>query len=156
MEAERQLNIFAQQLLETLRRDLRPWLGDAVTQRVDSARYVPGPAQADALAAVIDTAVRDATNRLEVLLGTDIDAQRSTPLAEIRTAVAPVTRTLLDLGFAPHAPAESPPSGLADDVFGFGPASLAEISPDAHERGLEWGAAKAFVHLARRRREGQR
>jgi hypothetical protein len=43
-----------------------------------------------------------------------------------------------------------------EDVYGLGPASFADIDPSVHEPGVAWGAAKAYVHLARRRAEGRR
>jgi putative CocE/NonD family hydrolase len=43
-----------------------------------------------------------------------------------------------------------------DDAYDLGPASFADIDPSLHEPGLMWGAAKAHVHLARRRAEGLR
>ena len=43
-----------------------------------------------------------------------------------------------------------------DDVYDLVPASFAEVDPELHEPGLVWGAAKAHVHLARRRSEGAR
>ncbi len=39
-----------------------------------------------------------------------------------------------------------------DDVYDLMPASFADIDPALAEPGLVWGAAKAHVHLARRRR----
>ena len=43
-----------------------------------------------------------------------------------------------------------------DDVYDLAPASFADVDPALHEPGLVWGAAKAHVHLARRRRDGRR
>jgi hypothetical protein len=42
-----------------------------------------------------------------------------------------------------------------EDVHGLAPAAFEDISPDLRGPGIEWGAAKAFVHLRRRRAEGQ-
>jgi hypothetical protein len=38
-----------------------------------------------------------------------------------------------------------------DDAYDLSPASFADVDPALHEPGLAWGAAKAYVHLARRR-----
>ncbi len=43
-----------------------------------------------------------------------------------------------------------------DDHYDLTPGSFADIDPGLAEPGLAWGAAKAHVHLARRRRAGQR
>jgi len=45
---------------------------------------------------------------------------------------------------------------LPDDVYDLAPAAFADVAPELHEPGLVWGAAKAHVVLARRRREGRR
>ena len=54
--------------------------------------------------------------------------------------VAPVARD-------PFAQRQTP-----DDAYDLTPASFADIDPGLAEPGLVWGAAKAHVHLARRRR----
>jgi hypothetical protein len=41
-------------------------------------------------------------------------------------------------------------------VYDLSPAAFADLDPSLREPGLTWGAAKAHVHLARRRREGLR
>jgi hypothetical protein len=38
-----------------------------------------------------------------------------------------------------------------DDDYDLTPAAFADVDPAHHEPGLVWGAAKAHVHLARRR-----
>ena len=43
-----------------------------------------------------------------------------------------------------------------DDVYDLAPATFDDVSPDLHDPGLRWGAAKAHVHLKRRRAAGQR
>ena len=43
-----------------------------------------------------------------------------------------------------------------DDLYDLTPGSFRDLDPALHEPGLEWGAAKAHVHLARRRAAGQR
>ncbi len=40
-----------------------------------------------------------------------------------------------------------------DDVYDLAPASFADLAPELHDLGISWGAAKAHVHLQRRRRE---
>ena len=46
-------------------------------------------------------------------------------------------------------------SSFPDDVYGLVPATWADVDPSLHEIGITWGAAKAFVHKARRRDEGR-
>jgi hypothetical protein len=58
----------------------------------------------------------------------------------VEAGVAPVRRD-------PHAERLFP-----DDVYDLAPAAFADLDPSVHEPGLVWGAAKAHVVLARRRR----
>jgi hypothetical protein len=96
------------------------------------------------------------SGEVRLLLETDIDAQSTTPLSVIRRAVGPMTEVLRAQGIG------EPPRDLdarrlhPDDVYDLAPASFAEIHPDLHLPGLSWGAAKAHVHLSRRRAEGVR
>jgi hypothetical protein len=90
------------------------------------------------------------------LLVTDIDSQTTTPLAVLRGATRYATHALADLGVPPVERDEFSRRAFPDDVQGLSPASFAEVDPALHEPGLIWGAAKAHVHLARRRNEGRR
>ncbi len=86
----------------------------------------------------------------------DIEDQRTTPLELLRTGVIYPTQVLSALGVPPVARDEFTERAFRDDVYGLSPASFAEVDESLREPGLRWGAAKAFVHLARRRGEGQR
>jgi hypothetical protein len=112
-----------------------------------------------ALAARIDDAGRAAqaegAARARQLLGTDIDAQAGNPLSVLRGLVGHATAVLAAAGAHPVARDEFSEHNFPDDVYDLTPASFAEIDPSLHEPGLVWGAAKAHVHLARRRREGR-
>ena len=90
------------------------------------------------------------------LLRTDIDHQRVPPLSVLRDAVRHPTRVLADAGVPPIVRDETEERLLPDDHYGLAPANFADIDPRLHEPGMAWGAAKAFVHLARRRAEGKR
>ena len=94
--------------------------------------------------------------RLRTLLAADIDAQRTNPLAVIRSATTEPTEVLRAAGVAPRARDEQSRSHFPDDDYGLVPASFADLDPALHEPGLMWGAAKAHVHLRRRRAEGKR
>jgi hypothetical protein len=126
---------------------------------------------ADALAGALDAALpgwvdrsvrgvlaaRDeAMPRLRALLATDIDDQRTNPLAILRSLVPHLTAVLRSAGARPVARDEFAVRNFPDDVYDLTPASFADVDPALHDPGLSWGAAKAHVHLARRRREGRR
>ncbi len=75
----------------------------------------------------IERAVQAVRVGLHDLVVTDVDAQRTTPLTIVRGALLPFGDPL-------------PP-----------PAALGELSEEAGEAGIMWGAAKAHLHLSRRR-----
>jgi hypothetical protein len=94
--------------------------------------------------------------RVRTLLETDIDEQRTNPLAVLRSLVGHPTAVLREAGAQPVARDDFKQRAFPDDVYDLSPASFAEVDPLLHEPGLAWGAAKAYVHLSRRRREGRR
>jgi hypothetical protein len=88
---------------------------------------------------------------LERVLTADVDAGAGSPLAVIRAATGGVTRLLVDSGAVVPRRDEFDVRTFPDDLFGFGPAAFTDIDPALHEPGLVWGAARAHVHLRRRR-----
>ena len=114
----------------------------------------------DAVAARIEEAGRaardDGAPRVRALLATDVDSQAGNPLAVLRSLVPHATGVLASAGARPATRDEFSVRNFPDDVYDLTPASFADVDPALHEPGLLWGAAKAHVHLARRRREGQR
>ncbi|HEX7131717.1 MAG TPA: hypothetical protein VF228_04045 [Iamia sp.] len=94
--------------------------------------------------------------RVRALLERDVDDQPTGPLALLRTATAHPTTVLRAAGVPPVRRDEVAARLHPDDVYDLSPASFADVHPDLHEPGLTWGAAKAHVVLARRRREGRR
>ncbi|HEY6697637.1 MAG TPA: hypothetical protein VIZ67_05385 [Acidimicrobiales bacterium] len=119
-----------------------------------------GIAVDDALAARVGDAGRaariDGGRRVRALLSTDIDAQAGNPLAVLRSLVPHATTVLEAAGARPVTRDEFSVRNFPDDVYDLAPASFADVDTALHEPGLAWGAAKAHVHLARRRREGKR
>ena len=93
---------------------------------------------------------------VRALLLTDIDEQRTSPLALVRGAVRYPTAVLEQAGVPPVERDPFTVRQFPDDPYDLTPASFADLDPALHEPGLTWGAAKAHVHLARRRREGRR
>ena len=120
------------------------WAG-ALPEEVAAAARVAGEA-----------AVAEVGPQMRELLGRDVDAQATGPLAVLRAATVHPTRVLRAAGVPP---VERDPVAVRihpDDVYDLGPAAFADVHPDLQETGLTWGAAKAHVILARRRREGLR
>ena len=101
-------------------------------------------------------AAADVGDRVHALLALDIDEQRTGPLALVRQAVPYPTEVLRAAGVPPVARDEFATRQFPDDVYDLAPVSFGELDPDLQEIGLVWGAAKAHVHLARRRADGRR
>lgn len=85
------------------------------------------PGEADGDEAAIALAVETARGGLTDLVVGDVDAQRTTPLTVLRGALLP----------------------FGDRVSA--PASLGDLGEEAGQAGIVWGAAKAHLHLSRRR-----
>ena len=131
-----------------------PWLIGSV-RRVAAAQGLAG---GDRLLLVAEAAANqakaDVLPRIRELLATDIDEQTTTPLALLREAVGPATTALADVGAAPVPRDPFAVRAFPEDLYGLAPATFEDIAPELKGPGLEWGAAKAFVHLRRRRAEG--
>lgn len=98
-----------------------------------------------------EAAAGEACRVLRRMADTDVDGQRTTPLAAVRASAAPVTALLREAGLPePAARAGVPPEASADP-FGLAPPSWAAVDPELAELALVWGAAKAAAHLARHR-----
>ena len=147
---------YAAVLADGIDQALPGWVERSVERLLLAYRGVVEPAERVA-AAKAGAAARDAVApRVRRVLLTDIDAQMVSPLAVVRTAVAFPTEVLHGAGVPPVVRDEFVERQFPDDVYDLSPASFADVDPALHEPGMTWGAAKAHVHLARRRREGQR
>lgn len=141
---EDRLAEIAAELARLLRERVPGWL----RRRAES--IVPGidPGRLEATLAATMEALGPELDRI---LSADVDAGAGTPLAAVRAATGDVTRLLVDCGAAVPARDAFDARAFPDDLFGFGPAAFADIDPRLHEPGLRWGAARAHVHLRRRR-----
>jgi hypothetical protein len=89
--------------------------------------------------------------RLRRLLDADIDDQRTNPLAVIRGATRYPTEVLRAAGARPVPRDDQSKRHFPDDDYDLTPARFADLDPALHDAGLLWGAAKAHVHLRRRK-----
>ncbi|HKY14760.1 MAG TPA: hypothetical protein VJM33_07520 [Microthrixaceae bacterium] len=138
------LAAYADALVASIEVSLGPWLVRQVVERAPSLE-----AEARLAAA---RAVETTIPELRALLSTDIDQQRATPLQVVREATRAVTAVLMAGGVAPPERDELARTIDRRDLYDLGPASYADLGPEVAEAGLVWGAAKAHVHLARRRK----
>ena len=150
MDDEARLRGYAMRLADAVDDALPRWVERCVARfTTDDTVLVAGRAAAETARAVVGAAVR-------ALLLLDIDAQADTPLGLLRTAVRYPTEVLRTAGVPPVHRDPFAVRAFPDDVYDLTPASFADVDPLLHEPGLEWGAAKAHVHLTRRRAEGLR
>jgi hypothetical protein len=137
-------------LLDALSAALPVWVGRALRRRAPAD--VP-PGELDRCAAEVTVQVAALVRpRLEALLLTDIDEQRSSPLALVREAVPVLTEALDSLGAASVARDGFAVDRFPGDRYDLTPATWADIDEAVAEPGLRWSAAKAFEH--RRRHSG--
>jgi hypothetical protein len=145
------LDALATALADAVEAALPGWVERAVASRVPLLTGASRAAAVEAgrrAAAEVGPAVRD-------LLSTDVDEQRANPLAVLRRAVRYPTEVLRAAGVEPSRRDEFAERAFPEDVYDLTPATWADVDPLLHERGIVWGAAKAHVVLARRRREGR-
>ncbi|HEY5156232.1 MAG TPA: hypothetical protein VIJ47_15935 [Acidimicrobiales bacterium] len=150
------LAAYAADLADGIERALPGWVERSVDRVLLAYR---GSVSADEQAAAARAGVAATAAvapRVRAVLEADIDAQAVSPLAVVRSAVSFPTAVLRDAGVPPVVRDEFVERQFPDDVYDLSPAAFADVDPALHEPGLTWGAAKAHVHLARRRREGRR
>lgn len=132
------------------------WVERSVRRVLDAQGIAIDVGLATEIAAAAERARAEGGPRVRRLLATDIDEQAGNPLAVLRSLVRHPTAVLHAAGARPAARDEFSERSFPDDVYDLSPVSFADVDPALHDPGLVWGAAKAHVHLARRRREGRR
>jgi len=120
-----------------------PWMVGLVERHHPSAVADAMPR----LRAAAETSIDD----LRRLLEADIGDQPTGPLEVLRRSIATPTEVLRDAGVPPVPRDPFDERNFPQDVYALSPASFADVDPTLHEPGLVWGAAKAHVHLRRRR-----
>jgi hypothetical protein len=151
------LRVLAEDLAEGIERHLRGWVVDGVEARMKQwSGSFPGAVRDRAEEAGIE-ATRVVGSSVRTLLGTDVDQQGANPLALVRGLAVPFpTRVLQQAGVPPVVRDEFTERAFPDDPYDLSPASFGDLHPSLQDPGLAWGAAKAYVVLARRRAEGLR
>jgi hypothetical protein len=155
---ERALVTFGDALADAVQVALPGWAVRSV-ERIMLAWQDGGPVDPAVLANAASAGRRAATDvgaELRALLEVDIDRQRVNPLTVLRRAVRYPASVLAEAGVPPVVRDAQSERMFPDDAYGLSPATFADVDPSLHEPGIAWGAAKAHVHLARRREEGMR
>lgn len=129
------------------------WVHDSVARVATAQGLEVDPAAVDQAAA---DAAAFVERRLGALLATDIDAQRSTPLTVLRDAARFPVAVLHGAGARPVPRPDTVRWAFPNDPFDVTPATFADLGDEVRQAGIVWGAAKASIHLQRRRDEGLR
>ena len=112
------------------------------------------PDVATAAAAAGEQARAEVGGEVRRLLLADIDEQRTTPLALLRSAVRYPTGVLREAGVPPVHRDRFASHSFPDDDYNLSPASWADVDPKLGDLGIAWGAAKAFEHKRRHQAPG--
>lgn len=147
---QERLQAYAEDLAKQIDVGLPEWIRESL------GRFL-GQDQLLELQGETEAAEREASTQLMVqlrrFLDQDIDQQRTTPLAILRQAVPLVTRILQQAG-VPHANRDRDAARIhPDDYYDLTPASYGDFGDDVQQASLLWGAAKAHIHIQRRKSE---
>ncbi len=132
---------------------LADWVVRCVRDRLVAWSGAADPKLLDQAHAVGQQARVEVGSELRALLALDVDEQRANPLSVLRGAVRYPTAVLREAGVPPVQRDEFAERAFPDDVYDLAPATFDDVDPSLHDAGLEWGAAKAHIHLTRRRPE---
>jgi hypothetical protein len=154
-DGSEQLAVYASELAAGVERSIEPWVVACVDRLLVAYRgHADESTMRDAHQSGLD-AREVIAPRVRALLETDIDQQRSTPLAILREAVVYPTGVLERAGVPPVERDADAARQFPDDLYDLTPMRFGDIDPSLDELGLRWGAAKAYVFKARRREEGR-
>lgn len=150
-----ELSPYGKRLLDLVVAAVPVWVDDSVRKIVRRHLGVVN----DDIAAAIVVAGKEAqefvSQRLSVLLTTDVDQQSSNPLQILRDSARFPTQVLLSAGIPTPKRDHFDEQINPDDVFGLGPYTWRDLGEEVHDAGIEWGAWKAATVLSRRRAEGK-
>lgn len=153
VDDERTLARHADALAAAVVNALGPWVTRCVRSVADREQIAIDHVAASAVARAAEECRTDIGARVRELLAADIDDQHCGPLQILRNAVSYPTAVLSRLGVPPARRDRFAAEAFPEDIYDLSPASFADVDPALHEPGIVWGAAKAHVHLRRRREE---
>jgi hypothetical protein len=147
--SESDLYSYAEVLADGVEAALPTWVVGSVERiMVAWAGRVP-PDVAEAAEIAAQKARSETGTAVRALLMSDIDDQRTTPLALLRGAVKFPTEVLRSAGVPPVERDRFAVEAFPDDDYDLTPMSFADVDPALAEAGIAWGAAKAFAHKRR-------
>lgn len=148
---EERLAAIAAALADRVEAVVPDWIEGLVLGRVrDWSGDVSDEVAVEAVVAA-EAARSDTVPRMRALLAADIDDQRGNPLEVLRSATVHAHDALARIGVPSVVRDDFSQRSFPGDDYDLMPATWSDVDPSLHELGLTWGAAKAFVHKARRR-----
>lgn len=132
------------------------WIERCVLTRLAEAGIEIDDARRGQIALAGEAARAQVHDELVALLTTDVDDQRTNPLAVLRRAVVHATAVLAQAGAPPATRDAFEQRAFPDDRYGLTPATWRDVDERLAEPGLVWGAWKAKTVLDRRKTEGRR
>lgn len=144
---EAMLAAHAMTLADTVEMVVGDWIRWSIADRA------PELAMTGAAERAVAQGSAEISTELRSLLAVDIADQGEAPLQVFRRGTRFATEVLREAGVATVARDDFAVRAFPHDVYDLAPASFADVHPSLHEPGLVWGAAKAHVHLRRRREQ---
>lgn len=142
---EAALAAHAHTLVEAIEAVLGDWIRWSIA---DHRGDLATSAEADA---AVEAGSVELSAELRRLLSQDIADQTEAPLQVLRRGVRFATEVLAAAEVPPVVRDDFAKKAFPEDVYNLAPAQFTDVHPSLHEPGLVWGAAKAHVHLRRRR-----
>jgi hypothetical protein len=141
---------YGEALADGIEAALPGWVESSVSRIMHAwAGCLPAEVKAQAVQAG-QRAQQELGAEIRQLLMADIDQQRSTPLAILRSiGVRYPTEVLRAAGVPPVERDSFVERAFPEDAYDLAPASFSDLTPELQDAGLAWGAAKAFEHKRR-------
>ena len=138
--ADEKFTQYGLELVRVVDAAIRPWLRSLYVDRTSTQPCA-------ATEAAIESVAQEANRLLLELIESDIDQPLSGPLERIRQAVGPLNAELVSAGAVPPRRDPIDREMRPEDIFAIGPMVFADLGDEVHAAGIQWGAAKAFIHL---------
>jgi len=149
---EAELRRISEDFADRLVGSLPGWLERVATRRmVEATGRPPDETGRESIAACCRMISDRVAPLVREVVIADVDSAVGSPLALLRDSVGPLNELLRELGIPPAPRDRMAAEMFPHDFHDLGPGSFADIDPDLVGPGVEWGAARAHVHLHRHR-----
>jgi hypothetical protein len=148
---EAEYDAIARDLADALVGVIPGWLERIALARMVEGGVRPSEDHVERARAAAEVTAASLEPRLVSALTADVDEGGANPLAVLRSDLGAVTDLLFDVGATPPERDEFKARLFPDDPFELGPAAFEDLDESVRVLGIRWGAARAHVHLRRRR-----